>query len=110
MTKASANLTGSGTSFYGTIVKSSISKLTAILGKPQYMYSDIEDKTQNEWVLEHKDTIITLYDWKEYRNYTKNEIIEFHIGGNSQTETDEAGTEIQEQLDIYSLLNSLYLN
>jgi len=110
MKKASANLTGSGTSFYDCTVKTSIRKLTEILGIPNYMYSDIDGKIQNEWVLEHNSTIITLYDWKEYRNYNKDETIEFHIGGNNQTETEAAKTYIQEQLDMYSLLDTLYLN
>jgi hypothetical protein len=85
-TENSAN----GTSFHGVTITTSIEKLTKVLGEPSYI-GDYEDKVTVEWVCELEDgSIVTVYDWKEYRKISEFENIEFHIGGMSKMKTFDA--------------------
>ena len=34
--------------------------------------------------------VFSVYDWKEYRSYTDDETIEWHIGGHDKATTDHA--------------------
>jgi hypothetical protein len=43
-------------------------------------------------------TLFTIYDWKEYRGFGANEMIEWHIGGFNRTDTNKAQDELQEVL------------
>lgn len=49
-------------------------------GEPTYTEWDIEEKVQNEWELMSGEHIVTIYDWKEYRKYDYDEVLEWHIG------------------------------
>ncbi len=49
-------------------------------GEPTDGCCDIDEKVQNEWELMSGSHIVTIYDWKEYRNYGYNEVLEWHIG------------------------------
>lgn len=109
-TITNANITGSGTSFYGQTVKASVNELTDILGPAKYQYTDIDGKTQNEWLLESRGRVVTLYDYKEYRKYSHDEPLDFHIGGHSQQDTEQAKLDIEEELIMLRLLSSLNLN
>ena len=47
--------------------------------------NDVDEKTQNEWEMQTEDgTAITIYDYKEYREYSDHEKIEWHIGANNR--------------------------
>jgi len=71
----------SGTSYQGSVM-TSLTSLKNILGAPSVTYADIDSKTRNEYLIEFDDGLVaTIYDYKEYRAYDDDEIIEFHIGG-----------------------------
>jgi len=45
--------------------------------------------------------VITIYDWKEYRDYHEDEFIRFHIGGHSSNITELAQIEIENVLNLF---------
>jgi len=85
----------SGTSFYGVTLTVTPQKLIDVLGEPDFFGNDGSDKTNMEYSLETEDEIaFTIYDWKEYRPLQMDETIEFHIGGFSYSQTEEAKREV----------------
>jgi hypothetical protein len=94
-TKQSAN----GTSFFFTTIKSTVNQLRTILGDPTDETNDGNDKVNFEWAMETKNgEVFTVYDWKEYRQISETEEIEWHIGGFSKIATENAKNEILEAL------------
>ncbi len=88
-----------GTSFFGTTIRASVDELTNAFGEPSMEYNTGEDKVNFEWEMETEDEeVFTIYDWKEYRRISKDEIIEWHIGGHSVEVTEKAAEEIEESL------------
>lgn len=86
---------GTGTSFYDTVITCSYNQLVLAIGEPQGSYNTGEDKTNFDWTCELKDGgVFTIYDWKEYRPLNLSEIIEWHIGGNSDIVTRLARIEL----------------
>jgi len=86
--------TVNGTSFYGDAITATLNDLKRVLGEPYYNGS-IEDKVQNEWLMETNDgKVFTVYDWKIYRPYNNNELIDWHIGGHNKETTQQAKQEI----------------
>ena len=73
----------SGTSFTDHIIIASVNELTKALGEPHWAGDDEDEKTQYEWdfKIKREGSVFTIYDWKEYRRYSKDEKIEWHIGG-----------------------------
>ena len=49
-------------------------------GEPTCEDCNIGEKVQNEWCFDVDGQPITIYDWKEYREYDYDETIEWHIG------------------------------
>ena len=97
-----------GTSFHGDCFLATINELKTIFDSPDRI-GDKKDKVQYEWLLELevsnilKTTApITIYDWKEYRDYHKDDYIRFHIGGFSDRITKLAKKEIEKVLTIYN--------
>jgi hypothetical protein len=87
-----------GTSYHDTTISATVNQLTAAFGEP-YDNNTGEDKVNFEWDMETEDgEVFTIYDWKEYRIISKNEIIEWHIGGHSVEVTEKAAEEIEESL------------
>ena len=87
-----------GTSYHDTTISATVNQLTAAFGEP-YDNNTGEDKVNFEWDMETEDgEVFTIYDWKEYRIISKNEIIEWHIGGHSVEITEKAAEEIEESL------------
>lgn len=86
-----------GTSFHGQTVYASVDDLTKVCGEPYR--GEIEDKVQYEWTMQTSDgTLFTIYDWKEYRHYWKNELIEWHIGATTGLNAIKGMKELQEAL------------
>jgi hypothetical protein len=84
------NQSTSGTSFHGSIVHASVNEMKQVLGNVKY-YGAVGDKVQHEWEMENEfGNVFTVYDWKEYRSYTDDELIEWHIGGHDKATTDHA--------------------
>ena len=86
---------GSGTSFYDTVITCSYNQLVQAIGEPQYSDNTGEDKTNFDWKCELNDgRVFTIYDWKEYRPLKLDEIIEWHIGGDNHIVTEQALIEL----------------
>ena len=84
-----------GTSFYNTVIKTSVNELIRVLGKPHFAENTGEDKTNFDFVCETDEgDIFTIYDWKQYRPIGEDEIIEFHIGGKASHVTQRARIEL----------------
>lgn len=76
-----------GTSFHGVTIRSTVNKLEKALGKPTN--GDGGYKTNYEWNLkivhEGSEFVASVYDWKD-GHFTRDQDIDFHIGGFSETE------------------------
>ena len=75
-----------GGSFHDCYVKSSVNELTNIIGKPERMDGD---KTNYEWGCRCEGILFYIYDWRE-PGFTKNAIIDFHIGSSEKEDSEKA--------------------
>ena len=79
-------------SFHDTVVMTTPSKLIALaehLGADYDVHNTGDDKTNFDFDFQTTDGIyLTVYDWKEYRILSPDELVEFHIGGHSKSDTD----------------------
>lgn len=93
-----------GTSFHRHTFRAPKSWIVEAIGELEWTeraYQNINDKVQNEWICETENgDVFTIYDWKEYRAYGDDEIIEWHIGGSSGKITEQA------QKEILALMNN----
>jgi len=81
-----------GTSFHGTTIRTTVNKLKFRLGEPHALGGD---KTNYEWIMETESgDVFTAYDYKNYGGIAENEFVDFHIGGNSLSITEQAKNEI----------------
>jgi len=88
-----------GTSFFHTTISTSISKLRQLLGDPTHDNNNGDDKVNVEWnCVNNEGNVCTIYDWKEYRIISEDEIIDFHIGGYSASDTELGKDELLIQL------------
>lgn len=88
-----------GTSFYDHTIRATVNDLIQVCGKP-YEHGDPNDKVQYEWLMETENgTVFTIYDWKEYRTFSENDVIAWHIGGNSGYEASKGLSELSQALD-----------
>jgi len=70
-----------GTSFHGITIETTLGRLRAAFGDPQWESNDGEDKSNIDYTLETSDgDVFTVYDWKEYRPIGEDEVLDFHIG------------------------------
>lgn len=83
LTREEANT--DGTHRVDTIYGVSYNELIETFGEPTYMPEDSADgKIQFEWVFDFEGNTFSVYDWKIYDEYyTKNELYDWHIGGNT---------------------------
>lgn len=81
ITKANINVS---TCFSFCTFKASVNELVSKFGEPDFVDRDEDEKCQYEWNLRvingNKVSVFTVYDWKEYRLFERDEIIEWHIG------------------------------
>ena len=83
-----------GTSFHGSSINGSINQLSKVIGEPTKINSG-DGKTVFQWVMEtDENEVITIYDWKMYREVGVDEEIEWNIGGHSKKSTEKAREEI----------------
>ena len=93
-----SNKNTAGTSFHSTTITCTQHQLETVLGKPQHGVSG-DGKCQVEWTCENKNgNVITIYDWKEYREFDRNEMIEWHLGGFKWIDTIMAKQELVEMI------------
>lgn len=84
MKQAQAHLT-SGTSFHGQVIEATVQELRDILGEPSAEQNDGSDKVNFEWcMINSEGNVFTVYDWKEYRTISEDEVIEWHIGAHDK--------------------------
>jgi hypothetical protein len=89
-----------GTSFHDNTITASVAELEEVLGAPTFMCNDGTDKVNFEWEMETEDgEVFTVYDWKEYRSISRNEQIEWHIGGHDRRITYAALCELSQALE-----------
>ena len=89
-----------GTSFYNSTFNATPADLRKLFGEPQWECNSGDDKANFIWYMEtSKETVFTVYDWKEYRSLREDQTIEWHIGGNNRRDTEEALEEITETLN-----------
>ena len=90
-----SNQSANMTSFHGTVINASVNQLKQIVGEPEWSDNTGEDKTNFEWICETESgEVVTIYDWKEYRSISEDEIIEFHLGGFSKSSTEDGKIEL----------------
>lgn len=67
----------------GTLHGITYNDLINTFGEPTYQPEDSGDgKVQFEWVLEYKDRVFSIYDWKTWdQDYTKTRLTQWSIGG-----------------------------
>lgn len=87
-----------GTSFHNHTFKASVNELRKAFGREAYQ-GDADDKVQHEWILQFSEDgeswdTVTVYDWKEFPNYSDDKIIEWHTGALSRSTTLYALDEI----------------
>jgi len=87
-------------SFYGQTISLSRNELQTLCACEPDSYGDPNDKVQYEWIMETSGgDVFTIYDWKEYRTFSDDETIEWHIGANSQEIALDALDEIKVSID-----------
>ena len=73
-----------GSSFHGNTVRASVQELKDAFGETTYAVDTFDGKVSHEWVFETSEGyVFTLYDWKEYRELSDYEQIEWHIGAHN---------------------------
>ncbi len=86
------------TSFHGHEVRTSVNEIIKVCGEPKWTGS-VDDKVQYEWLMQTEDgTPFTIYDYKEYRHYSKDELINWHIGGIRGLDTLKGSDELYASL------------
>lgn len=86
-----------GSSFWGSTVCTTLSKLIKVCGTPSYKNGDT--KVQYVWTLENNEGIVfSIYDWKEYQKFAEDESIEWHIGGFNTADTNKVKLELEKAL------------
>jgi hypothetical protein len=84
-----------GTSFFHCTIHTTLSILRKVLGEPDYVDNSGDDKVNFRWEMETNDgKVFTVYDYKEYRPFKENEIIEWHIGAFNEIISNRAQMEI----------------
>lgn len=90
-----------GTSFFNDTIETTVNELNRVFCKG-ISVKEFTGKVQYEWDLmyENGSTKIpfTIYDWKEYRAFSKDEAICFHIGARNGEESQIALKAVKEAL------------
>jgi len=87
-----------GTSFQGVTIRATVDQLTKAFGEP-YDSNSGEDKVNFVWDMENNEgEVFTIYDWKEYRVLKSDEIVTWHIGAKSKSDSNVAEREILKAL------------
>lgn len=88
----------SGTSFHGITIEATPNQLISILGVPSRESGD--GKVTMDFVAQlDNGGVFTVYDWKYGRPIGMDETIEWHIGGHSLKDTEQAEKELKTLLN-----------
>lgn len=79
----SININGTSLQGYITMTRRSLNKAFGVVERDEFA-----DKVQYEWMLQfevsgHPDVVVTIYDYKEYKDIDLDTLYLWHIGGNS---------------------------
>ena len=88
-----------GTSFHNATFNASVDELTTLLGEENVGASG-DGKCKHEWFVKtNEDKYFSIYDWKEYRDYPSDEIINWHIGSKyGETEDEQFADAMKQKL------------
>ena len=87
-----------GTSFHGVTIRATVEQLTNAFGEPDDKNTG-EDRVNFVWDMETEDgEVFTIYDWKEYRVLKSDEIVTWHIGAKSKSDSNVAERELLKAL------------
>lgn len=90
------SLSSIATSFKGVYINTTLEELRRMFGENQF-YDGEDEKVTHEWrintetggdVNDGEGIIITIYDWKEYREIKDDEILQWHVGGINVTKAE----------------------
>jgi hypothetical protein len=85
-----------GTSFHGVTIRATVRKMCRLLGTPTVNTNYGSDKVNFEWVRKtDAGDVFTVYDWKEYRVLSEDDVIEWHIGAHTSEASEQAKREIE---------------
>ena len=103
------------TSFHGVTILASVNQIKEVCGEPSFrnpsagVAPDYE-KTTVEWHMLTQEVseqpaprpamIFTIYDWKEYREFSDDEVVEFHIGAECEWSAGLAEDELKHRLEF----------
>lgn len=85
-----------GTTFQGDTILTTTDSLIKLFGEP--IRNPYPEKITREWNLVYNGIPFTIYDWKEYREYSDNERIYFHIGAREMEESKIVLKELLKEL------------
>ena len=87
-----------GTSFQGVTIRATVEQLTKAFGDPDDNNTG-EDKVNFVWDMETDEgEVFTIYDWKNYRKLRLDEIVTWHIGAKSESDSRIAQRELLKKL------------
>ena len=90
-----SNKSADNTSFHNVKFTTTVNELIRVLGEPQESYNTGEDKVNFCWSCELEDgTVVTIYDWKEYKEFDLDRAIDFHIGSKNPIDSITAKVEL----------------
>jgi len=87
-----------GDTSYATCFYATKEEIVNAFGKPSYEEYDTGEKVQNEWDFNVEGHAITIYDWKEYREYEDDETIEWHIGAEWQNRDEKFVESVKKEI------------
>lgn len=68
-----------GHSFHNVTFYATLNELKKVLGQ-ENVGESCDGKTKHEWLVRQRDKYYSIYDWKECRDYSDDEMIEWHVG------------------------------
>ena len=113
--KKAKNTSIVGTSFHGQTILASVNQIKAVCGEPSFCNPSAgvapeHEKVTVEWDMLTQEVsdhypgrpamIFTIYDWKEYREFSDDEVIEFHIGAKCEWSGGMAQDELEHRLEF----------
>lgn len=88
-----------GTSFHGITIRGSVNQLSEVIGEYSKLNSG-DGKVVYQWILETEENeVVTIYDWKMYREVGMDEEIEWNVGGHSKKSTEKTREKILKLLN-----------
>lgn len=88
--RISQEIDASGTSFHGVTITATPNQMCKVMGDSKWSCG----KTNFNWVgLTEDEQVFTVYDWKMGR-VSKNQTVDFHIGGFSKESEEKAKQEL----------------